>query len=344
MKNALAKLPSGSFAIVMATGIVSIASEMIGMRLIAEVLFRLNIVIFLILWILLLARIVLHPNLLFSELGEFSQGSEYLTIVAGTCILGNQFLLLDRALVPAITLLSLGTLLWVILIYGAFTLCTTRAGKPPFEKEINGAWLLFVVGTQSVSVLSGMVGSEVSNSNNLLLFFSLSTFLVGCMLYVLIITPIFYRFIFYDLKPDDLSHTYWINMGAAAITTFAGVELITNAPDHPFLNGTLQFVAGFTLFFWANSTWWIPFLVLLGIWRFILHRQKLFYDLQYWSVVFPLGMYTTCTFSLSKVMKLSFLIVIPRFFIYLALLSWAILFAALLFTLIKAVLDQKLRT
>src|SRR5207248_5343956 len=85
-----------------------------------------------------------------------------------------------------------------------------------------------------------------------------------------------------------------------------------------------------TLFFWATGTWWIPMLVILGLWRHVFKRFKLAYDPLYWGVVFPLGMYTVCTFQFAKAMEVKFLFWIPRVFVYFALLPWAATFAGLL--------------
>jgi tellurite resistance protein TehA-like permease len=333
LRTAVAELPPGYFAMVMATGIVSTASYLMGIKPVAVVLFRLNILLYVVLWFLLLGRIVFYPRRFLADLGDHSRGAGYFTTVAGTCILGTQFVILDHAVTPAFLFLTLGAVLWIFLIYGVFALFTVRTDKPPFEKCINGSWLIAIVGTQSVSILSGLAVLELSTPNDVLVFVSFCMFLLGCMLYILIITLIFYRFMFFEFKPEDLSHSYWINMGAVAITTLAGTVLIRNASGYSFLNSLLPFLSGFTIFFWATATWWIPLLVVLGVWRFIIHREEIFYDPQYWSVVFPLGMYTTCTLGLATVTKLDFLLIIPRCFIFAALLGWTLVFAALLHSL-----------
>ena len=155
-------------------------------------------------------------------------------------------------------------------------------------------------------------------------------FLLGCMLYLLLIALIFYRFTFINLTPETLTPPYWINMGAVAITTLAGARLILAAPDWSFLIEILPFLKGFTLFFWAAGTWWIPLLFILGIWRHIYKRFPFVYDPQYWGMVFPLGMYTASTIQLSKAINFEYLLIIPRYFIYVALAAWLLAFIGLI--------------
>ena len=52
--------------------------------------------------------------------------------------------------------------------------------------------------------------------------FTLCMFLLGCMLYLPLITLIFYRFTFVNVTMAALTPPYWINMGAVAITTSGG--------------------------------------------------------------------------------------------------------------------------
>jgi len=146
------------------------------------------------------------------------------------------------------------------------------------------------------------------------------------MLYIWVMSLIFYRYMFFPLRPEELSAPYWINMGAMAISTLAGSLLVVNVSDAPFLLSLLPFIKGFTVFFWATGTWWIPMLVILAVWRYVYERFPLKYDPLYWGAVFPFGMYAASTQEMLEAMGFPFLRMLPMIFLYIAFAAWGATF------------------
>ncbi|MGH9350900.1 MAG: hypothetical protein ACRD2G_01855 [Terriglobia bacterium] len=56
-------------------------------------------------------------------------------------------------------------------------------------------------------------------------------------------------------------------MEAMATSTLAGALLIQSAPVDPLLRELMPFLKGLTLLFWTTGSWWIPLLLILGVWR-----------------------------------------------------------------------------
>ena len=163
----LAGLSPAYFGMVMATGIVSLAAHLLGVDSIARLLFRLNIVVYAVLWTLTVLRMVRYPRRFFGDMVDHLRGPGFFTMVAATCILGGQFVLLEADYAAGTVLWVAALVLWVGLTYTIFTGFTVKERKPTLDKGISGAWLLAVVATQAIAVLSALLAPHVDQPGKL---------------------------------------------------------------------------------------------------------------------------------------------------------------------------------
>ncbi len=334
-------LPPNIFAVVMATGIVSLGLNGAGHVVLAYSLLWLNVGLYAVLAALLVFRAVRYGSNLAADLASHARAPGFFTLVAAPCVLGNQCVLMLGADRAGVVLWLVGLLFWFALSYAMVPGLMEGTEKPQEEKALSGAWLLAVVGTQAVSVLACLLAAELTGDvRDVPLFVALSFWLVGSMLYIWLIALIFHRILFLPLPPGDLTPPYWINMGAMAISTLAGVRLVEQADQMTLLTDLVPFLKGMTLLFWATASWWIPILVALGLWRHVRKHFPLIYEHGYWAAVFPLGMYTVCTQNLIRVFRLPFLDPIPAVFVWIALGAWACTFAGLVHHLVTGLLSR----
>jgi hypothetical protein len=93
---------ASGFTFVMATGIVSVGARMLGVPDVDVVLFALNVAAFAVLCAVTGLELVRCPAALVHELTDHRRGVRFLAIVAATCVLGAQVLMIGGS-VPIAT-------------------------------------------------------------------------------------------------------------------------------------------------------------------------------------------------------------------------------------------------
>src|SRR6185503_13926865 len=89
LARAAADLFPGYFALVMATGIISIACFLLGMKTISLVLLVINVVAYVVLCVLLVVRLLFFFSRVKADIQNHVRGPGFFTVVAGTCVLGS---------------------------------------------------------------------------------------------------------------------------------------------------------------------------------------------------------------------------------------------------------------
>lgn len=340
LKKEIKKFPPAYFTLVMSVGIISIGADFLKFSLISELLFWLNNAAFAVLLLLLLTRLVLYPRMFLADLKSFKKGAGFLSLIAAVSILGIQYVMLKQWHAAAAVLFWFSVVAWVVLIYAFLLSVTTKSEKPSLDKGISGVWLLMVVSTQALAILSTLLNKHLSLSPEQAVFFSLCLYTLGIMLYIIIITLIFYRLTFYHAEPKQITPPYWVNEGAVGITTLAGAVFMQNIDTTTGFTDLIPFIKGISVLAWATATWWIPFIIFLEIWKYGVKKVKLSYTPTYWALVFCVGGYAVATHLLSKVLGTSFLQPLPRTFFYIALGLLVFVLLGMCISIVKALSNK----
>jgi len=328
LEDQVAKLYPGCFALVMATGIISNALFLEGWRGWSDALFAINLAAYPSLLVLTTLRIIRFRRALWADLINPRLVFSFLTMVAGTDVFGVG-VHLRGFITVALLLWIFALLIWLLLIYfsfGILTFLNTAQGA----NVVHGGWLIAIVGTQSLVVLGTLVAPVAGGYAGTVFVLIHMLWGVGLGLYGIFITLFAYRIFFFHFGPDDITPLLWVVTGAAAISTNAGSMLVLNDSGLPFLHAIRPFIGGVSLCMWAWATWWIPLLVLLGVWKHGVRRVPLTYTPMYWSLVFPLGMFALASLRLSLAADFPPLRAISHAMVWVALAAWGVTFTAFL--------------
>lgn len=324
LKKIIKSFPSVYFALPMSTGILAIASYTLTYKHISHFLLYFNTVEMIILGTLIFLRALFYFDRFKKDLASLRRGGSFLAIVAALCVSGTAHSLILGNFTLGAFNWYLATAFWLIIIYAFLIFSITKKKKPVFQKGINGSWLLIIVSAQALSILGNMVAYNLGIPHRLVLLFTAQFYLLGILFYLIFIGLIFYRLLFFPLKPHHFQPTYWINMGAAAIITLSGTVLIRTMEHLGLFEEYIPITKAFSILFWTIATWWLPILTGLEIWK---HRRiKVHFKPEYWSVIFPLGMYTVCTAHLAQVLQVPLLREFSELFIYIAWFFWGLIF------------------
>jgi tellurite resistance protein TehA-like permease len=320
-------LTPGYFALVMATGIISVGTQLVGADAISVSLLVVCLVAFVVLLALTAWRFVVYREALVADFTDPRRAFGFFTFVAGTNVLGVR-LSVGGADAATAVLLALSGLAWLALGYVVPWTAVLGRSERPVVATANGTWFIWVVASQSVAVASATIEPVYDTARRDLAVLAVVSWSVGVFLYASTGVLVALRLMLYDFGPRDLTPPYWVSMGALAITVLAGARIVEMA-DTPMVDVTRGLIAGLAVVFWAFATWLIPVLVAAGWWRHVRRGVPLRYDATLWSLVFPLGMYAVAGIYLGRADDLPVVESIGRAELWVALVAWVAVFVAM---------------
>jgi tellurite resistance protein TehA-like permease len=328
------------FAMVMATGIVSIAFDALTFPGIAKALFMLNLALYLMFCLMLAARAAFFPRNLMAELQTLPRSWLFLAFVVGTNTVGMQFITFLQAGGWASVLWCIALLAWLIFL-SVIALNAADLSRERVMQSVNGATLLVIVSTVSLALLGARL-LDLGRGHAYVFLGLWALWALGFILYLFVVYWIIRRLFFDCFKVEDWQPPYWICMGAPAIITLAGSEFVIRLP-RSLWNGLDQVTLGMSFFAWILGTLWIPYLLVMDVrkltrisapiplwikifpWaRYAFGTTHHAYDPPAWSRVFPMGMYTACTLFLGKATGYRFLESVSSCWGWFTLLIWSL--------------------
>ena len=324
----IATLFPGYFALVMATGIIAVAADQQNLDLLAEVLYVITAVAYVVLAVLLATRMVRFWSNFAADVTNHAKGFAFLTTVAATNVLASASIVIHGWWNLAWALWWASLVLWAAFVYTTLIAVVTDSDKPGLQGGINGSWFLLTVSTQSIAVVAGLFLTRTDS--DALAFAAIAAFTLGVVLYLIVMTMVFLRWTFHPLDPTEADPPAWIAAGAVAITVLAGSNILLAAGQAPARVARLApFIEGLVVTAWATATFWFPLMIAIGIWRHVVRRVPLRYHPSYWAMVFPLGMYGAATYRMNAAIDLGALAWLPKIELLVALAAWTVTFAGL---------------
>lgn len=253
------------------------------------------------------------------------RGFAFLTVVAASNVLAGR-LAADGNEAATFVFLAVGVAGWLLLGYGIPLALITGTARGPSLDQVSGTWFLWAVATQSVAVAAATLNRLVPG--DALAAAVMVCWAIGLVQYSLIAGMALARLLLRTVSPAGLTPSYWVFMGAAAISVLAGAKLL----ELPARGAALlhPVTTGLTVVLWSFCTWLIPLLLALGLWRHVVRRVPLRYEANLWSLVFPVGMYGVATRELGRATRISWLTTLGGGEAWVAAAVWAAVFMAMI--------------
>lgn len=187
-------------------------------------------------------------------------------------------------------------------------------------ERMTGVWLLPVVASEVAAASAGLIAPQLDTAGaTTLVYAGYVLFALSVPLALMVITVLVLRLAQHRLPPADLAVSMFLPLGPLATGALALLQLGGAAPRvltaqglgdlAPTLLG-LGLVGGLVL--WGFGAWWLALATLTTL-RFA--RRGLPFNLGWWGLTFPLGVYAAATFGLGALTRLPALTALGHVFV-----------------------------
>ncbi|KAG1450312.1 hypothetical protein G6F56_008386 [Rhizopus delemar] len=328
------------FSVTMGNGIVAILLQGFpfqfkGLSTISFVVFMINVVVYCIFTVITILRYILFPSIFKLMIAHPSQSLFIGTIPMGLTTITNY---------TALTLIdkyswgmNLAFTLWCI----EFAMTTVSCFLVPYYfivhqvhalETMNGTWLLPIVPAIVTAASGGLLSHYLDEPRALvILIISYITMGLGLFLALSIIVIYFYRLAIHKLPPKEAIISSFLPLGPLGQGAYGLIQI--GSASQSLLGdryipglGHTAYGIGFilALLLWGYGLW---YLVIAVFSVSVTLKQKIPFNMGWWGLTFPLGVYTAATLAIAKVLDSMFFYVLAAIFTCSLVILWIIVAA-----------------
>lgn len=320
----VARVSPDVFAIVMATGIVSVAAADHGHRIISRVGDGVSTAMFVALVGAAVYKIATRRHVVRVEIDDPGSVFGMFTFVAAAAVL-SVIWEGHRRVVGSFTIVMSAA--WVVFVFLTVR-AVVRTGWRKLRHQARGGWLLASVATSGLAVVAAR--AAVARHRPDLVWLAVSLWILALVVYVVIAILVVRRVATADHPLVAVTPDGWILMGALAIATLAvamihrAVRLLPELVVHQ----RVFVVADAAT--WVAATVWIPVLAMVHVSALISARPGVGFANPWWSAVFPAGMYSIASASTGAQIRNSAIGVVSTVALWVAFAAWSVTTVAMI--------------
>lgn len=303
------------FTVTMGTGILALALNQApfatsGVRAVAEGLWFTNIGLFVIFTALYVARWLLFPDEAIRVFSHPVMSMFFGAIPMGLATIINGFLAFGIARWGETAVAIAQSLWWVDMVMavacgvGVPFLMFTRQDHS--MEKMTAVWLLPIVAAEVTATSAGLLVPHLADPQAalqmLVLGYALWAFSVPLAMSVIVILVL--RLVLHKLPHKDMAASGWLALGPIGTGALGLLLLGADAP-HAFaaagIPGVGEVAAGIDVVtgavLWGYGLWWLLMAVLTTA-RYI--SEGMPFNLGWWGLTFPLGVYSVATLALAR--------------------------------------------
>ncbi|KAI8994984.1 voltage-dependent anion channel [Pilobolus umbonatus] len=323
------------FSVNMGTGVLSMLLYNFpypfhGLHTIATVLFVFNVVIYCLFTLITVARYTLWPEIFVLMMKHPAQSLFIGTMPMGLTTIGNFIVLALTDKYAWAMDLAFG--IWIaVLVLTAFSCIMVPYyiivhHDHEFEK-MNGTWLLPIVPAVVAAASGGLLANKIDEERAIvILVVSYILMGLGLLLALSIIVIYFFRLAVHSLPPKEVIISSFLPLGPLGQGAYGLLQLGSASyrllgDDYIVGLGHTAYGMGFitALILWGYGLWYLVVAIFsVGI----TVKNKIPFNMGWWGLTFPLGVFASATLSIGQILGWPFFLVLASILICCLVVIW----------------------